>query len=101
MTTKKPDPQHPTESNQQGSPWRDAASRARYAGAEDGGDVDRAPSFMSALRRFRARHGLSPTGQIPLVSDDDLNTLRATDCERPGLDLDDIATGPDSDDATH
>jgi hypothetical protein len=87
MTSKKPDPQQPThDANRQPSPWRAPTSTA-YA---TGGDDDIVPSFMSALRRFRVRHGLAPTGQTPLLADDDLANLRATDCERPAPDLDDI-----------
>lgn len=88
MTSKKPDPQQSThDANRQPSPWR-APTSAAYAGG--GGDDDPIPSFMSALRRFRARHGLAPGAQTPLLADDDLANLRATDCERPGPDLDDL-----------
>lgn len=103
MTTPK-SPSQPAESNRRGSPWRDppAATVTHPAshdvdhgvGYETGAGLDDAtPSFMSALRRFRSRHGLSPVGQTPLLADADLDNLRAIDCERPGLDIDDIATG--------
>lgn len=88
MTPKKPDPRQPAhDANRQPSPWRTPPSVDYAVGGSDGDDV---PSFMSALRRFRARHGLAPTAQTPLLADDDLDNLRATDCERPAPDLDDI-----------
>jgi len=86
----------PAESNRRGSPWRGPAHAAGDigdVGYQTGEGLDDAtPSFMSALRRFRTRHGLSPVGQTPLLADTDLDNLRAIDCERPGLDIDDIAT---------
>lgn len=89
-TPKTPSPQT-REANRQGAPWRDPIHHG--VGYETGAGLDDAtPSFMSALRRFRSRHGLSPVGQTPLLADTDLDNLRAIDCERPGLDIDDIAT---------
>jgi hypothetical protein len=74
-------------------PWASAGAGVDYAG--DVADIDDAvPSFMSALRRFRARHGLSPIHQgqhLPLLDDEDLLNLRDGGCERPGLDLDQLA----------
>jgi hypothetical protein len=100
MTQTPKTPSQPAEPNRRGSPWRDPpAATVNHAGDEHAryetgaGLDDATPSFMSALRRFRSRHGLSPVGQTPLLADTDLDNLRAIDCERPGLDIDDIATG--------
>jgi len=89
MTSKKPDPQQrPRDEHRHDTPWRTPTSTAGYSTGS--GDDDVVPSFMSALRRFRVRHGLGPASQIPLLADEDLANLRATDCERPAPDLDDI-----------
>jgi len=57
------------------SPWRVVDDGVGYASIGN----DDAPGFMSALRRFRARHGLQPTTQTPIVDDKDLDNLRAKD----------------------
>jgi len=93
MTTKNTKQDEPRGSNRR-PPWRD--HDVGYA-VTDGGDTDDArATFMTAVRRFRARHGLSPVTQsASLLNDDDLQGLRATVIDRP-LDFDDVLTSPSS-----
>jgi hypothetical protein len=89
MTTRGPKNQPRHRGSNRQPPWRDDTVGYAMAGDDAG---DGSVSFMAAVRRFRARHGLSePTTDRGVLSDDDLSGLRPTVIDRQ-LDLDDIVS---------
>ncbi len=92
MTSKKSDPQRDvTGSSHEPSPWRVVDDGIGYVADS----ADQVWGFMSALRRFRARHGLHPTAQTPLLDDADLNDLRAHDDDDRPVPFADLPVNPD------